>query len=261
MASTHLAVLGSPIEHSKSPAIHAAAYDALGLDWDYGRYRIEANELDSFLKLRDASWRGLSLTMPLKEVGFQVSIPSCPVAEATGVVNTLVHTEAGWEGYNTDAYGIMQALRNAGLEKPTQVSILGAGATATSAVYAVKHLNAEVKVRVFARRSVEVMGIASEPLEDFYRETATGLVISTLPGSVEHKPFEVAAGSMVFDVAYDPWPSKFAAHWANDARISGFEMLLWQALGQIRLFVTGDGRHQFDNEAKLLEVMRNSVKF
>ena len=110
MSRTHLAVLGSPIEHSKSPAIHAAAYEALGLDWDYGRYRVEANELADFLRLRDETWRGLSLTMPLKDVGFELSIPSCTVASETGVVNTLLHTDAGWEGYNTDSFGIQTAI-------------------------------------------------------------------------------------------------------------------------------------------------------
>ena len=55
MASTHLAVLGSPIEFSKSPIIHAAAYEVLGLDWDYGRYRVEAAELEGFINLRDDS--------------------------------------------------------------------------------------------------------------------------------------------------------------------------------------------------------------
>ena len=83
MASTHLAVLGFPIEHSKSPVIHTAAYDALGLDWDYGRFRIESNELSDFLAKRDSTWRGLSLTMPLKEVGHELSVPSCPVASAS----------------------------------------------------------------------------------------------------------------------------------------------------------------------------------
>src|SRR6478752_1823922 len=61
-----LAVLGSPIAHSKSPALHRAAYEVLGLDWEYDAIEVAEGGLATFLGGLDASWRGLSLTMPLK---------------------------------------------------------------------------------------------------------------------------------------------------------------------------------------------------
>ena len=260
MAKTHLAVLGSPIEHSKSPLIHDAAYKALGLDWDYGRYRIEAEELESFLKLRDVSWRGFSLTMPLKDVAFDLSIPSCPVASETGIVNTLLHTDLGWEGYNTDSFGIQQAVRKHGSQIPEQVSILGSGATAISAVHAVKQLNPSAEIQLFARRSVDIDGISSRPLEDFYNTTVYGLTISTLPGTVMHQELQVATDAVILDVAYSPWPSKLAASWTKENRISGVEMLLWQALIQVRIFYQGDGSIELPNESEVFEAMRASVQ-
>jgi hypothetical protein len=63
---TRLAVLGSPIAHSQSPALHTAAYAALGLDWQYDAVEVTGATLADFVASRDASWRGLSLTMPLK---------------------------------------------------------------------------------------------------------------------------------------------------------------------------------------------------
>jgi shikimate dehydrogenase len=63
---TRLAVLGSPIAHSQSPALHTAAYAALGLDWQYDAVEVTGATLANFVASRDASWRGLSLTMPLK---------------------------------------------------------------------------------------------------------------------------------------------------------------------------------------------------
>ena len=260
MANTHLAVLGSPIEHSKSPLIHAAAYKELGLDWDYGRYRIEAGELDSFLKLRDSSWRGLSLTMPLKEAGFELSIPSCPVASETGIVNTLLHTDLGWEGYNTDSYGIQQAVRTHSSRTFQNVSILGSGATAKSALHAVKQLNPAANISLFARRSVEIEGISSRPLEDFYGAAVEGLTISTLPGTVEHRELKVDIDAVVIDVAYNPWPSKLASAWQKENRISGIEMLLWQALIQVRIFYQGDGSVELPNESEVFAAMRASVQ-
>ena len=260
MAKTHLAVLGSPIEHSKSPLIHSAAYDALGLDWDYGRYRIEANELESFLRLRDHSWRGLSLTMPLKEVGFQLSTPSCPVASATGIVNTLLHTENGWEGYNTDSFGIQKAVSEHSATVYDKISILGSGATAITAIHAAKEINPSAGILLFARKSVTIEGIAAKPLEEFYRQTANGLTISTLPGSVQHPTVKTAEDAVLFDVAYNPWPSNLSRNWLPENRISGIEMLLWQALIQVRIFVSGDGTVHLQNESEVFQSMRAAVK-
>jgi shikimate dehydrogenase len=199
--------------------------------------------------------------MPLKDEAFRLSIPSCPVAAATGVVNTLLHTDEGWEGYNTDSFGIMQALRGAGVTAPNKVAILGSGATARSAINAVKVLNSSVEIDVFARKTTTLMELETKPISEYYESANFELTISTLPGSVAHPRFSTSASSKIFDVAYDPWPSKLAANWNEQNRISGFEMLLWQAIGQLRLFVAGDGRVEFDNELKLVEIMRNSTRF
>jgi shikimate dehydrogenase len=260
LSSTHLAVLGSPIEHSKSPAIHAAAYEALGLDWDYGRYRLEANELADFLRLRDETWRGLSLTMPLKDIGFELSIPSCPVASETGVVNTLLHTDAGWEGYNTDSFGIQMAITEHTSESFSTVNVLGSGATARSAVHAARELFPEALVSVFARKKTELFGLKTEPLEAFQQIRVSGLTISTLPSGVIVDRLNVHEQAVILDVAYDPWPSKLATSWQASNRISGVEMLLWQALIQMRIFVNGDGTVLLENEADVFKAMSNAVK-
>ena len=260
MASTHLAVLGSPIEHSKSPAIHAAAYEALGLDWDYGRYRIESSELGDFLSKRDANWRGLSLTMPLKEIGFTLSVPSCPVASVTGVVNTLLHTDQGWEGYNTDSFGIMQAISGHTAKIFSEVQILGSGATARSAINAARELFPEAQIKVFSRRSVQVLGIDSQNLETFLENSVEGLTISTLPSSASLGQIQTTPEAFIFDVAYDPWPSQLSTNWSHDNRISGIDMLLWQALVQIRLFVNGDGTALLEDETAVFEAMSDAVK-
>lgn len=259
MASTHLAVLGSPIEHSKSPAIHAAAYSQLGLDWDYGRYRIEVDELETFLRLRDQTWRGLSLTMPLKFKAFGLSTPSCPVASATGVVNTLLQTEDGWEGYNTDGYGITQAISQHTGDQFDQVSILGSGATARTAIYAISYKYPEAKIRVFSRRHTTIMGLETSPLEEFFASSIQQLTVSTLPSSVVFPKLDVSSEATLFDVSYDPWPSINSKHWPQENRISGLEMLVWQAVIQIRIFLNGDGTAVLPDEESVVRAMRSSV--
>jgi shikimate dehydrogenase len=259
MANTHLAVLGSPIEHSKSPAIHGAAYNQLGLDWDYGRYRIEADELESFLRLRDDSWRGLSLTMPLKLKAFELSTPSCPVASATGVVNTLLHTENGWEGYNTDGYGISQAIAKHSDLEFNEVSILGSGATAITAVNAISYKYPDARIRVFSRKAGNVMGVETSPLDEFFSSSIRQLTISTLPSSVVFPQLDVANDAVFFDVSYDPWPSLNSKQWEPRNRISGLEMLVWQAVIQIRIFLNGDGTVRLPDEDAVVGAMRASV--
>ena len=260
MSNTHLAVLGSPIEHSKSPAIHAAAYEALGLDWDYGRYRVEANELADFLRLRDENWRGLSLTMPLKDEGFALSIPSCPVASETSVVNTLLHTDAGWEGYNTDSFGIQKAISEHTDQKFQAVNVLGSGAPARSAVHAVGQLFPDAQISVFARKSTELFGLQTKSLDSFQHGEISGLTISTLPSGVIVNRLNVQEQAVILDVSYDPWPSKLSTNWQPSNRISGVEMLLWQALIQLRIFVNGDGTALLENEADVFQAMSNAVK-
>ncbi|KAF2411857.1 shikimate dehydrogenase, partial [Microbacterium sp. B35-04] len=131
--ATRLEVWGDPIAHSRSPQLHAAAYEVLGLDWSYGLRRVdEASFAAEFADLDD-SWRGLSLTMPLKGVAFAAASTHDRRAELTGAVNTLLLDLAGARGFNTDVGGIVRALADDDITDVARARIVGAGATATSA--------------------------------------------------------------------------------------------------------------------------------
>ena len=110
-------MLGSPISHSLSPALHGAAYRALGLtDWLYGAHEIQESTLPGFVAGLGPEWVGLSLTMPLKEAAFEVAHEVSDLARDVGAINTLVrHPDGHWSGDNTDVYGVSQALREAGV--------------------------------------------------------------------------------------------------------------------------------------------------
>ena len=109
MTQRRLAVWGDPIAHSKSPQLHAAAYAALGLDWEYTRRRVDEAAFIEALETLDDSWRGLSLTMPLKEKAHRAARTHDRYADLTGAVNTLLLT-GGISGFNTDVGGIVDAL-------------------------------------------------------------------------------------------------------------------------------------------------------
>ena len=158
------AVLGHPISHSKSPALHRAAYALLGLDIAYSAIDVTEDALPAFMRQvrdqarADSSWRGLSVTMPLKSAMVAEVDEVRGVARALGVVNTVAFESDGGPArlvaYNTDVAGIVNALRHAGAASSPTAAVLGGGGTAAAAVAALKELgaySAELFVRDVSR--------------------------------------------------------------------------------------------------------------
>ena len=142
-------MLGSPIEHSLSPALHRAAYAHLGLNWTYDRVEVDERRLASFVRGLDASWRGLSLTMPLKVAVLELGQVD-QLARLAGAGNTLVLEGGERWVYNTDVGGLIWAVRQVTATPLPRVTILGAGATARAALIAATQLGAQL-VTVVAR--------------------------------------------------------------------------------------------------------------
>ena len=149
------AVLGSPIAHSKSPAIHLAAYRVLGFDWEYGRAEVQKGLMRTFIAGLDGVWNGFSVTMPLKEEASRFAEELDEYAKLTGATNTLYLDEFGkWHGFNTDVFGIVQAVTEARIGLVKHALIIGSGATASSAMVAISVLNPTAHVEVLARNKV-----------------------------------------------------------------------------------------------------------
>lgn len=245
-------MLGHPVAHSLSPALHRAAYAALGLDWTYEPVDVTSEQLPGFVRGLDSSWAGLSLTMPLKRAIMPLLTSLSPLAASLGVVNTVTFGSAGPVGDNTDVAGLVVALREAGVSQVGSGHIIGGGATAVSAVAALAELGCAspvVHVRSVSRASaVEAVGkrlgapVEFRPLEDRLRDpasTGADVVICTLPsGAADSLVSSLGAvAGVLLDVAYDPWPSVLASEWtaAGGVSVDGFEMLLHQAAEQVRL--------------------------
>jgi shikimate dehydrogenase len=243
-------VLGKPIAHSLSPVLHNAGFAAAGLTgWRYTAIECAEAELADVVAGLGPEWVGLSLTMPLKEVALVVADVASPVATALGAANTLIPRPDGWYAENTDAPGMVDALRTAGLSTVDSVAVLGAGGTARAALAATRDLGA-TSVTVYARRpeAVDALRPAAGQLgialayADFGRATECGgadLVISTVPkGVADHLSVAWRSGTVLFDALYDPWPTPLAAaaRSAGCPIVSGLDLLLTQALHQFTLF-------------------------
>jgi shikimate dehydrogenase len=233
--------------------LHRAAYAALDLDdWSYDLVECDSAGLAGFIGSCGPGWAGLSLTMPLKRTVLPLLQHTDPVAAATGGANTLVFRADGRHGYNTDVQGIVEALTEAGAPAAGSVTILGGGATACSALAAVRERGAglaEVVVRDPARASDLVEAATRLDMKVQFRDFGSlkegitgGLLISTVPAGVADGYATQICGrgrvpDVVMDVVYSPWPTPLArvAAQAGAIVVSGFGMLLHQAAGQVEL--------------------------
>lgn len=243
------AVLGDPVAHSLSPVLHRAGYAELGLEWSYDAHRVPAGGLDGFLADLDASWRGLSLTMPLKREALAVVDRLTDRARLAGAVNTLLLEDGERVGDNTDLPGAAAAIRERTTMPLASAVILGGGATASSIGLALLDLgvrSVELLVRDEARagETVDVLRAHSVGADvrtgrlDASGDLRADIVVSTIPAVAQ--PADLVARCsevpVVFEALYDPWPTPLAASADGRTLVGGLDLLVHQAAMQFHLF-------------------------
>ncbi|MFH8840024.1 shikimate dehydrogenase [Streptomyces sp. NPDC017868] len=248
-AARRAAVLGSPIAHSLSPVLHRAAYAELGLDdWSYDRFEVDEAALPGFVAELDATWAGLSLTMPLKRAVIPLLDEISDTAASVEAVNTVVLRGDGRRvGDNTDIPGMIAALRERGVEKVESAAVLGAGATASSALAALARICAG-PVTAYVRseaRAEEMRGwgerlgvdVRTADWERAAEAFDAPLVIATTPAGTTNALATAVPDTVgtLFDVLYDPWPTPLAATWSDRGGkvVGGLDLLVHQAVLQV----------------------------
>lgn len=254
------AVLGHPVAHSLSPALHRAAYRHLGLtDWSYERHDVTEPDFPRFVADLDRTWAGLSVTMPLKQVALRHCDHVEPLAEVVGAVNTVLFGDGGLlVGTNTDVYGAVTALTEVAPAgwSPASGVIVGGGATASAALAALGQLgitSPTLIVRSVGRagaviRAASRMGLNpafhtwGSPEADAALARADAVVSTAPAGAADNLAAtladrEVSPAQVLLDVIYDGWPTALAQVWAGcgGSVASGDLMLLHQGAEQVRL--------------------------
>ena len=255
------AVLGHPIAHSLSPALHRAAYEWAGLNWRYDACDVTEDSLADFVAACGPEWAGLSLTMPLKRAIIPLLDEVSPLAASVDAVNTVVFRDGIALGDNTDIPGMVSAISAVQRSPLSTACILGGGATARSALVAIARLGAR-EVAVFVRRpeageSMQALAawlgvsLTVEPWVRAAEGLLADLVVSTVPagaadGLVGSVPWEPG---VLLDVVYAGWPTALARSWLDHGGpvASGLDLLVEQAALQFTL-MTG--------QPAPLEVMR-----
>ncbi len=250
--TTITGIIGKPVSHSASPAMHNAAYGALWLDFVYLPF--EVDDLRKFFDtIRSEPMRGLSVTIPHKVAVMNFLDEIDETARKIGAVNTIVVRDGRFFGYNTDAAGAMGPLEKICELEGESCAVLGAGGAARAVVYGLVERGAAVTVFARdlgrARPLTESFGVRVLPLAEFSASDAR-IVINTTPlGMHGHSvgqsavPRETLRGrSIAYDLVYNPLATRFL----YDAKaegcriITGLEMLVFQAALQFNLLTGFD---------------------
>ena len=250
------ALIGDPIEHTASPAMHNAAFSELGLDYVYIAFDVTPDELAGSINgMRSLGMTGWNITIPHKVNVIPLLDKLDPLAEKIGAVNTVVNDNGILTGYNTDATGFLQAMLEKGVEpKNEKIAIMGAGGAARAVSFILADrgafpviLNrkegldrAENLAATIAKQfdiDVPALELTKENLGNVLNNVEI-LVNATSVGmspndSVSPAPAELLkADLIVYDVIYNPIQTKLLkdAEAVGATTIGGIDMLVWQGI-------------------------------
>jgi 3-dehydroquinate dehydratase / shikimate dehydrogenase len=274
-------VIGHPVGHSLSPAMHNRAYRHMGIGALYLKFDV-ADTYEAFARFinefRARPWldvMGLSVTIPHKSHALdylrQLGAPIDPLAARIGAVNTLVFTAEGLiKGYNTDYLGVLRTLQAAaGLEagdlKGKRVAVLGSGGVSRAIVAAL--IPAGASVTLFNRTQARARALAGEfhcrwaPWDERNAFAADVVINGTSLGmhpNVEDCPLDPEAlrpGMIVFDTVYNPLTTRLLKHarQAGATAVQGADMLVYQAVEQIRLWLEGQQMKDFSIPSDIMK--------
>jgi shikimate dehydrogenase len=209
---TRVGLLGWPVAHSRSPAMHNAAFAELGLDWDYLLLPVRPEHvLDAARGIRGFGFAGANVTVPHKQAVMQCLDEVTDEARAIGAVNTILNQDGWLTGYNTDAIGFLRALREAGFDpRGCRAVLLGAGGAARAVLYALLAARAEVTL---VNRNVQRGRRLAEEFEAMFRARVPVLPLvhsHALQDVVDHADLLANATSLGMQPQVDasPLPSK-----------------------------------------------------
>lgn len=253
-------VIGDPIEHTLSPAIHNAAFDHLKLDFVFLAFRVKAADLENAVRgMRGLGIHGLNVTMPHKSTVISFLDEVDPAVKFLGSANTILNKDGKLSGFNTDGVGALKALRENGTElSEKKVLLLGAGGAAKAIAFA---LAEEVGELAVLNRATEKAKELAEALGRMFNKKVVGGALSpdAIAKNLRGSDVLINATSVgmhpdanqsivtpqwlrsdltVMDIVYNPVETKLAkdAKAAGAKVISGVEMLIYQGAASFEIW-------------------------
>lgn len=259
-----MALIGSPVGHSGSPAMYNYSFRKLGLDYVYVAFDIKEDEVATAVAaIRTFRMRGCNVTMPCKHEAVKYMDALSPAARMMGAVNTIVNDDGWLTGYNTDGAGVVNCLKDRGAAVPGKKLIITGTGGAATAIQIQSALDGAAEIAIFARTPakaaqtvaniraerpecvVNVYDIADVPRMTEEMRTADIFINATSVGmspkedeSVVKDTAGFRPGLVVLDAVYEPVQTKLLsdAEAAGCTCVSGKGMLLWQGVEAFRLY-------------------------
>ena len=248
------ALIGDPIGHTMSPAMHNAAYKKLGLDYIYIPFRVRPEDLSKAVDgLRALNVRGFNVTIPHKVSIIPLLDGLDPLAEKIGAVNTVVNKDGELRGYNTDAEGFLRALLERGIEPSgKEVIVLGAGGASRAITYILAEKGARLTIlnrqleldwaediaeliKADFGKVVRVLELRDDYLAEALERAdilvnATSVGMSPNSGESPVSAELLKDSLIVFDIVYNPIETRLLreAKAVGARTIGGIDMLAWQ---------------------------------
>ena len=234
-------LIGWPVEHSRSPAMHNAAFAALGLNWHYVLLLTPPDQVAAVVaRIRSGELQGANVTIPHKQAVIPYLDEIDPAAQAVGAVNTIVKQADRLIGFNTDTLGFKRSLIETGVEvKDQPCAVLGAGGSARAVIYVLRELGAHVTVYARDVDKARVLRADCHPLGTLNEiDPATKLIVNTTPVGLSptidaspwpaDRPFPMSA--LIFDLLNNPARTKLMqqAEQAGLRAVNGWNMLVYQ---------------------------------
>ena len=247
-------VIGNPVEHTMSPAMHNAAFAQMGLDYVYVPFKVKKVGLSRAIDgMRGLNIRGLSVTIPHKVAVIPLLDKLDPLAEKIGAVNTITNDDGVLTGSNTDAGGFLQALLARGIEpKGKKIVILGAGGASRAISFILAERGAHLvilnrlleldwaeelagRLSSFFTREVKALELVEENLSGVL--PAADILVNTtsvgMSSNINETPVPaklLRPGLVVFDIVYNPIKTRLLkeAEAAGAETVSGVDMFVWQ---------------------------------
>lgn len=254
-------IIGDPIDHSLSPAIHNAAFSSLGLNCSYISFRVQEGQLKNSLdSLRAINIGGFNVTMPHKVRVLEYVDQYDKTVELVGAANTVKNEDGKFCAYNTDVLGFIKPLRQRGIDfNGFEVTILGAGGAARAVAVALAGERGIANINIVNRntdRSKELANLlkklglkASIVSSDNIQNIASksNLIINTTPLGMKDeqsliKSSSIRKDAIVYDIVYKPINTNLleSARTAGAKVVYGYEMLLEQAIASFKIWFQRD---------------------
>lgn len=254
-------IIGDPIDHSLSPAIHNAAFNSLGLNCSYIAFRVQEGQLKNSLdSLRAINIGGFNVTMPHKVRVLEYVDQYDKTVELVGAANTVKNEDGKFCAYNTDVLGFIKPLRQRGIDfSGFEVTILGAGGAARAIAVALAGERGIANINIVNRntdRSKELANLlkklglkASIVSSDNIQNIASksNLIINTTPLGMKDeqsliKSSSIRKDAIVYDIVYKPINTNLleSARTAGAKVVYGYEMLLEQAIASFKIWIQRD---------------------